>query len=116
MFDDDNEWRAVCAATAYWHLTGDAAPVVPVLIRHIECVPRGMIAVQTLADIGPAAAAAIPLLRQAVDSPYRQAQWPAADTAIVEDEAWIQACEQALTRIQGAPPPTRPDPRATTTT
>ena len=116
MFDDDNEWRAVCAATAYWHLTGDAAPVVPVLIRHIECVPRGMIAVQALADIGPAAAAAIPLLRQAVDSPYRQAQWPAADTAIVEDEAWSQACEQALTRIQGAPPPTRPDPRATTTT
>ena len=108
MFDDDNEWRAACAATAYWHLTGDAAPVVPVLIRHIECVPRGMIAVRTLADVGPAAAAAIPLLRQAVDSPYRQAQWPATDTAIVEDEAWIQACGQALIRSRAHRRPRAP--------
>jgi HEAT repeat protein len=100
MFDGDDEWRAVCAAVAYWHLTGDGAPVVPVLVRYAQCGPRGMVAVRCLADVGPAAAAAIPLLREAVDSPYRQVGWAVGDTAILEDEAWMDACAQALARIQ----------------
>jgi hypothetical protein len=99
MFDSDDEWRAVHAALAYWHLTGNAAPVVPVLVRYAECGPRGRIAVRGLADIGPPASAAIPGLQEAVDSPYRQVQLVVGNTAIIEDEAWMDTCAEALARI-----------------
>ncbi|WP_328459763.1 HEAT repeat domain-containing protein [Actinoplanes sp. NBC_00393] len=106
MFDSDYEWRAIHAAAAYWHLTGDAEPVVPVLLRYVTAVPWGVLAVRTLAAIGPAAAAAVPLLQQHVDSPYRAVgwRWGSSDGLIAEDDGWVAACRYALDRIRNETP------------
>ncbi|WP_328459761.1 HEAT repeat domain-containing protein [Actinoplanes sp. NBC_00393] len=87
----------VRAAVAYWHVTGDAAPVVPVLLRHLTGGPSGLIAVECLGTIGPAAEAAVPVLRAAVESPYRLS--PAGYDGVRQDEAWRDACAAALARI-----------------
>ncbi|MFE9206833.1 hypothetical protein [Micromonospora sp. NPDC007230] len=104
IFDSDDEWRVIHAAIAYWHITGDADPVVPTLVRYTECCPWGVLAVRALADIGPAAAAAIPVLRAHAESPYRQLwwRWGAEDSLVAEDEGWAAVCTYALARIQGA--------------
>ncbi|MEU4428569.1 hypothetical protein AB0F81_48795, partial [Actinoplanes sp. NPDC024001] len=106
MFDADYEWRAVHAAVAYWHVTADPVPVVPVLARYVAPIPWGVLAVRALAAIGPAAAAAIPVLRPHVESPLRQVgwRWGAADGLIPEDEGWQAVCAYALARIHGAAP------------
>ncbi|MEU4625706.1 hypothetical protein AB0G04_37750 [Actinoplanes sp. NPDC023801] len=98
MFEDDSEWRVIHAAVAYWRLTGDAEPVVPVLIRLVAPIPWGVLAVRTLADIGPAAPAAIPVLREHAASPYRQAG------KIPEDDGWAAVCAHALARVRGSDP------------
>ncbi|MEU4425460.1 hypothetical protein AB0F81_32970 [Actinoplanes sp. NPDC024001] len=106
MFDSGNEWQALRAAVAYWHVTGDPEPVVPVLLRHLVCSPRGMIAVKCLGDIGPAAGAAEPVLRAAVESPYRQWRTSVGEDGIRQDEAWSEACAAALARVGGFVVPT----------
>ncbi|MGI5243781.1 hypothetical protein [Dactylosporangium sp. CA-139066] len=81
--DGDGEWRAVHAAVAYWRLTADPGPVVPVLVRHIRPVPWGVLAVRTLAEIGPAATAAIsPAATAAIGPAATAAIGPAATAAI----------------------------------
>ncbi len=67
-FDSDDDWISVRSAIAHWHLVGDADAVVPTLVRHVVCLARGHEAVRCLADVGRAAAAAIPRLREAVSS------------------------------------------------
>jgi hypothetical protein len=103
MFDGNDEWRATGSAVAYWRITGDATPVIPVLVRYAACGPRGLVAVNGLTEIGPAAPAAIPLLRAAIAEPARQPRWASSDMLIIEDETWIDACTRALAAI--APPP-----------
>jgi hypothetical protein len=56
-----------------------------------------------LTEIGPAAAAAIPLLRVAIEEPARQPQWASSDMLIIEDETWIDACTRALSAITPQP-------------
>ncbi|MBG0567615.1 HEAT repeat domain-containing protein [Actinoplanes aureus] len=106
MFDGDDEWRAVHAAIAYWHLTGAAGPVVPVLVRYVACVPWGVLAVRALAAIGPAAQEAIPVLRAHAGSPYRAVgwRWGGSDGLVAEDEGWLAVCHYAIDRIQGGQP------------
>jgi len=103
LFDSDDEWVALHAAVAYWHLTGDAGPVVPVLLPDVRGVPRGFVAVRCLAGIGPAAGAAVPALREAVESEYRQVAYVATDEWIWRDEEWMDLCAGALRRIQVRP-------------
>jgi hypothetical protein len=98
-FDSDDARQALWAAVAYWKLTADPVPVVPVLLRFLNCGPRGMVAVQCLGDIGPAAEAAAPVLRAAVESPYRQWQLSVGEDGVRQDEAWRDACSAALARI-----------------
>ncbi|BCJ41348.1 hypothetical protein GCM10010168_88910 [Actinoplanes ianthinogenes] len=99
LFDADDYWAPSEAAIAYWKVTGDSAPVVPVLLRYLECNLRGRRAVACLAEIGPEAAAAVPRLRAAVAAPLRQARSAGDADAVREDEEWRAACAAALERI-----------------
>jgi hypothetical protein len=101
MFDGDDDWLAVHAAIAYWHVTGDAEPVVPVLLRHIACEPRGVPAVRALADIGGEATAAIPVLERHAWSPHRQTA--SAETSPLARSSWTTAGPRcARTRRPGS--------------
>ena len=55
-------------------------------------------AVRSLGEIGPAAEAALPMLRRAVTTRTLQI-WTGSLAAVVEDDAWVQACARALTEI-----------------
>jgi hypothetical protein len=100
LFDDD-DWVSSRSAIAYWHITRDAERVVEVLVdRHVEAVPRGFEAVRCLAKVGPAARAALPLLRAALVSDRRQAHAAVVGTAIDADEDWRALCETAMRNIE----------------
>ncbi|WP_203711728.1 hypothetical protein [Asanoa siamensis] len=109
LLDNDYEWLAVHAAAAYWHLTGDATPALPTLLRTIDCVPWGVVTVRTLAAMGPAATDAIPALRAERESPYRRPRWTDEHDVIAEDEGWTAICHHALSRIEGRTTGTWPD-------
>ena len=99
LFGSDDAWVSMRAAIAHWHITGDAAPVVPVLLGHLEAGPRGVEAVRCLADIGAPAAAAAPALREGAKSDMRQVDFGSPTAWIENDEEWARACAEALTRI-----------------
>ncbi|KUL31216.1 hypothetical protein [Actinoplanes awajinensis] len=100
LFGSEDYWEPTEAAIAYWAVTGDAGPVVPVLLPHLECNPRGRKALACLAEIGPDAAAAIPVLRAAVDAPLRQWKTSAGNNGVRQDEAWQAACAAALRSLE----------------
>jgi HEAT repeat protein len=99
LFESDDRWTELQAATAYWCVTGDHEPVVPILLRHVAGNSYGLIAVRCLADIGPPAAAAVPVLRRQVTSEYRQITSGSSDEWVHDDEQWSDACAAALDRI-----------------
>ncbi|GAA4589121.1 hypothetical protein BJY16_008787 [Actinoplanes octamycinicus] len=101
LFGSDDRWQALQAAVAYWRITGDAAPVVPVLVADLSCSPRGLVALACLTEIGPAAAAAGPRLRAAVDAPRRQWTFGVDGDEVWQDEEWRAACAAAVQRIAG---------------
>ncbi|WP_433086921.1 hypothetical protein ACQP1P_14510 [Dactylosporangium sp. CA-052675] len=103
LFDDEDEWQSMRAAVAYWHATGDPAPVVPVLLRHATHSPRGLEAVRCLAEIGPAAAEALPVLVAAPAAPDRRPF--NHDTWGHDDDLWLDACAAAVARISGGGAP-----------
>jgi hypothetical protein len=96
----DDDWTAVRAAIAHWRITGDAGPVVPVLMEHAEPGDCGIEAVRRLGEIGPDAAAAVPLLQDAVDSEYVEIRSGSAGMLAAKDEEWADACREALAKIQ----------------
>lgn len=99
LFEATGYWDAIEAAVAWWRITGDAGPVVPVLLRCLECNPRGRLAVSCLAEIGPAAAAAAPRLREVVGSELRNSR-DRRDHLLLNEE-WRAGCAAALRRISG---------------
>jgi len=99
LFDSTDEWVAVPSATAYLYLTGDPVPVVPILLRHLYPRVWGLDAVRCLADIGPAARAAVPALQHAATSERRHITTTGVDTLVDEDELWADLCAAALDRI-----------------
>jgi len=72
-------------------VTGDSIPVVP--------MPRGLVAVQCLSEMGPRAVEAAPRLREFIDSPHRQVRSGPTSTLIADDEKWVAVCRDALTRV-----------------
>ncbi|WP_329109626.1 HEAT repeat domain-containing protein [Micromonospora sp. NBC_01699] len=100
-FGADDDSLAVGSAVAYWHLTGDPTTVVPALLPHLRTGPDGRVALACLADIGPAARAAVPVLRAAVE---QERHGPTGGGSPVdEDEDWPTACAGALARIDVPP-------------
>jgi hypothetical protein len=125
---DHDPATATWAAIAFWHVTGDPAPVVPALVGRLadgslgvsagdwsagamvkppafptstpaEVAVARAAAVRCLGAIGPAAAPAVALLRRATTSPLRQV-WDGSVHRVPEDDTWVEACTQALTRIE----------------
>jgi hypothetical protein len=90
---------ALPAAIAYWKVTGDHEPVLPVVLRFLRGDSRGIMAARCLADIGPPAVQATPALRAVVAAQTRQLISGMTDTWIDEDEEYQDACAQALARI-----------------
>ena len=99
LIDDADPDVSARAAIAYFHATSDAPRVLPTLLANVRCSPLGLEVVTCLGEVGPLAHEAIPLLRDAIESPWRQVEVGDTDTWIETDEAWAERCAAALTRI-----------------
>lgn len=99
LLASEDEDEAIRAAMAYWRLTRNAEPVVPVLLKGLEPSPFGIEIARFLGEIGPGAAEAAPKLREGAMSEYRQYHFDFYDTRVINDEKWARACAEALDRI-----------------
>jgi hypothetical protein len=99
--DSEHDWVSARAAIALWRVTGETDRAVPVLVaRHLVCEPRGLEALRCLAEIGPPARAAAPLLERSLRSERRDVRVGGAGTWIEEDEAWLELCGAVLEAIE----------------
>lgn len=96
------------AARALWRITGDPTAAIAVSTAQVRRVAQGepvvpaiLRAVTTLGEIGPPAAAAVPVLRRAVVGD-RRATSPGEWTSIPLDEEFRSATDVAVRRIRSA--------------
>ncbi|GAA2348562.1 hypothetical protein [Dactylosporangium salmoneum] len=68
----------------------------PLLVEHLGRGAKGIVAAAALAEIGPPAAEALPVL---LASPLRQGSEDLENRTVAEDETWLDACAQALESI-----------------
>jgi hypothetical protein len=99
------DWPTVAAAHAVWRITGDAAEAIPGLLTVITPLAEGgyatpvtIRAVRHLGEIGPAVAAAVPVLRDVLVSD-RRLTVPADWHSIAEDDELCAAAACVMTRI-----------------
>ncbi|MGW4508522.1 hypothetical protein ACWENO_28170 [Streptomyces sp. NPDC004436] len=103
-------WTRVAAAYAYWRITGDAEPAVPVLLAEVDPEWTGnpampvREAVRRLGEIGAPAAEAAPLLRGILAREDRLGH-DYVGTRILADDAYTRTLTEALARL-GPPPGT----------
>ena len=99
LFKTGDDWTTVRAAIAYWRVTGDPVPALPILLDHLRPGRLGVEAARCLGEIGPPANAAVAVLREAAARPDTT-----VTGSLTDDETWSTTCEEALTRIEtGAP-------------
>ena len=98
-FASENDWVSARAAIAHWRLVGDAEALMPTLLRHVVCSPRGFEVVACLGEMGPLAKAVVPRLRQDIEATTRAVQSGVLDQLANDDEAWCACCSEALLRI-----------------
>ncbi|MFB7056378.1 hypothetical protein ACFCXT_25055 [Streptomyces vinaceus] len=97
-------WTRVAAAHAYWRITGDPEPAVPVLLAEVDPEWTGLSALPTreavrhLGGIGAPAAASAPLLRRILAAEERLSH-PHEGVRILADEAYVRTLTEALARI-----------------
>ncbi|ROQ98321.1 hypothetical protein EDE04_4856 [Streptomyces sp. 2132.2] len=104
LMESPGAWTRVAAAHAYWRITGDAEPAVPVLLAEVDpewtglpALPRRE-AVRHLGEIGAPAAAAAPLLRRILAAEERLSH-PYDNVRILADEAYVRTLTEASARI-----------------
>ncbi|MFI5546677.1 hypothetical protein ACIA6E_23225 [Streptomyces sp. NPDC051815] len=103
-------WTRVAAAYAYWRITGDAEPAVPVLLAEVDPEWTGnpampvREAVRRLGETGAPAAEAAPLLRGILARGERLGH-DYVGTRILADDAYTRTLTEALARL--GPPPGR---------
>lgn len=107
LHSSDHPWLTTSAATAMWRITGDPAdsivPLIAVVRRlteHGRVWPPTIRAIDTLGQIGPPAADAVPVLRLAVAGdrrPVNPGQWD----SIPHDQNLQRLTTSALHRITG---------------
>lgn len=107
LLADPAVWMRVDAAVALWRVTGVAGPVLPVLrSAWAENVHTRAVIAGCLAEIGPAAAGAAPLLRAELAAVRRHNNegdhYGTLD--VCADERLRLACRRALARISGTGP------------
>lgn len=106
-------WTRVAAAHAWWRITGDPEPAVPVLLEAVDPDFDGHpadvtpTAVRHLGAIGPAAAAAVPVLVRLLEREERVRE-PWERKRILVDDDFTRALAEALTRITGSVPDATP--------
>ncbi|WP_406057329.1 hypothetical protein OG462_12440 [Streptomyces sp. NBC_01077] len=102
---DATGWLPLRAGEALWRITGRADEVVPALVRAIEPFTAGGVlpavtgAVRLLAEIGPAAAPAVPALRAFLDAderPVEHGSW----RSVPDDDELCEAVRAALLAIE----------------
>jgi hypothetical protein len=101
-------WLTTSAAAALWRMTGDCSDVVGpmsavvrAIVEHGRVWPPTIRAIGTLGEIGPPAADAVPVLRQAVAGdrrPVDPGQWD----SIPRDEHFQHITAVALHQITGS--------------
>jgi hypothetical protein len=94
--DDADNWVAVQAAVALFAITKNAEAVVPTLLRHLEPVPSGFVALECLLRVGTAARAAEAALKGFIASPRRVVRFSVDDQLVLADERWVSLCRLAL--------------------
>ncbi len=100
---DSSAFVRVHAAAALWRAAGDTGATLPVLLAcweekvQVRCAVAGY-----LAQMGPAADAAVPVLRWELAQVRRHNHDIRSSDAIQADEALLRACLEALTRITGS--------------
>ncbi|MEU5876865.1 HEAT repeat domain-containing protein [Spirillospora sp. NPDC047279] len=94
-------WVRLDAAVALWRITGDAEAALPVLLDLWEPNPyvRSDIAV-AFGEMGPAAGAALPLLRRELESARRHNHDGYSSHSIHGDELLLARCAAALSQIE----------------
>ncbi|MFD7257097.1 hypothetical protein [Streptomyces sp. NPDC059874] len=104
LMESPGAWTRVAAAHAYWRITGDPEPAVPVLLAAVDPAWTGQPAmpvheaVRRLGEIGAPAAAAAPLLRRILASEERLGH-PFESVRILADEAYARTLGEALERL-----------------
>ncbi|MBT2403633.1 MULTISPECIES: hypothetical protein [unclassified Streptomyces] len=104
LMESPGAWTRVAAAHAYWRITGDPEPAVPVLLAAVDPAWTGLAAlpvreaVRHLGEIGAPAAAAAPLLPRILAAEERLS-YPFAGVRILADEAYTRTLTEALERI-----------------
>lgn len=98
--DSNDHWLRVRAARALWKITGNVAAVLPTLWDELKCRPAGLLVLDCLGDMGSAAQEVIPTLRQIIASEVRLVEVGSMNEWIDEDEAFLDAAQRALNRIQ----------------
>ncbi|MEV7520737.1 hypothetical protein [Streptomyces sp. NPDC091371] len=105
LMESPGAWIRTSAAHAYWRITGDPEPAVPVLLAAVDPGWTGnpaqpvRQAVRHLGEIGPAAAVAAPRLRGILDSERRLA-YGFRGLSILVDEMYTRTLGEALARIE----------------
>ncbi|MER6254085.1 hypothetical protein ABT224_22285 [Streptomyces sp. NPDC001584] len=104
LMESPGAWTRVAAAHAYWRITGDPEPAVPVLLAEVDPAWAGhpavpvQEAVRRLGEIGAPAAAAASLLGWILAQEERLAH-PFTGVRILADAAYARTLTEALERI-----------------
>ncbi|MFB6579605.1 hypothetical protein ACFCYC_19700 [Streptomyces sp. NPDC056402] len=104
LLDSPGAWTRVAAAHAYWRITGDPEPAVPVLLAEVDPAWAGhpavpvQEAVRRLGEIGAPAAVAAPLLGRILAQEERLG-YPFERIRILADGAYVRTLTEALERI-----------------
>ncbi|MFE1875431.1 hypothetical protein ACFW9N_31905 [Streptomyces sp. NPDC059496] len=104
LLDSPGAWTRVAAAHAYWRITGDPEPAVPVLLAEVDPAWAGhpavpvLEAVRHLGEIGAPAAVAAPLLGRILAQEERLG-YPFERIRILADAAYVRTLTEALERM-----------------
>ncbi|MFD4935574.1 hypothetical protein [Streptomyces virginiae] len=104
LMQSPGAWTRVAAAHAYWRITGDAEPAVPVLLAEVDPDWAGRPAmpvreaVHRLGEIGAPAATAVPRLVRILAQEERLSH-PYERERILVDAAYVRTLTEALERI-----------------
>lgn len=89
----------ITAIRALWLITQDADTVVPLAIQAVEPDRHGLLAIEQLREIGPAASAALPVLRRIAESERRLTPDGDYCGCCPDDEAFQTAAQVAIDAI-----------------
>lgn len=95
-----DEWHCVPVARAVWRISGNEDVVAPVLVAAARPRPSGLLALETLVELPPAAAAPlITRLREWIETDCRPRDIVLKDKIVADDERLMALCRALLGRL-----------------